>query len=141
MNAKTGDEKPRLLSGGNPQIPKGDGDGPVQQYIAAMPDWKHPIGKRIDELITRAIPNVQKAVRWNQPFYGTDGETWLISFRCFTNYVQIAFHRGASLDPVPPKASKHEEVRYLDIPDVEEMDEDQLLSWFTQSGKLEGERL
>lgn len=137
----TKDDKPRLLSGGNPQIPKGEGDGPVQRYIAAMPAWKSPLGKRIDELIAEAIPHVQKAVKWNQPFYGTDGETWLLSFRCFTHYVQIAFHRGASLDPVPPKASKHPEVRYLDIRENDELDENQLRSWFEQSGTLEGDKL
>lgn len=141
MNAQAGDDKPRLLSGGNPQIPKGDGDGPVQQYIAAMPEWKSRIGKRLDGLIEQAIPDVKKAVRWNQPFYGTDGETWLLSFRCFTKYVQIGFHRGGSLDPLPPKASKHDEVRYLDIHEADEIDEAQLLDWFTQSGKLDGVHL
>ncbi|MGO2113038.1 MAG: DUF1801 domain-containing protein [Pseudoclavibacter sp.] len=135
------DDAPKLLSGGNPQIPKGDGDAPVQAYIAAMPEWKSDLGRRIDDLIENAIPGVRKAVKWNQPFYGTDGETWLLSFRCFTKYVQIAFHRGASLDPVPPKQSKHPEVRYLDIREDDAIDEAQLRSWFAQSGELEGERL
>lgn len=137
----TESEKPKLLSGGNPQIPKGDGDAPVQAYIAAMPEWKHDIGKRLDELIDRAIPNVQKAVRWNQPFYGVDGETYQLSFRCFTKYVQIAFHRGSSLDPVPPKKSKHDEVRYLNITEDDTIDEDQLSSWFEQAGKLPGMKM
>lgn len=134
-------KKPKLLSGGNPQIPKGEGDGPVQQYIAAMPEWKREIGQRLDELISEVIPEVRKAVKWNQPFYGVDGETWLLSFRCFTNYVQIAFHKGSSLDPEPPKASKHPEVRYLDIHLDDEIDEDRLRSWFEQSSRLPGERL
>lgn len=131
-------DQPKLLSGGNPQIPKGDGDGPVQAYIEAMPDWKHPIGRRLDDLITDAIPQVRKAVRWNQPFYGVDEGTWLLSFRCFTRYVQIAFHRGTSLDPEPPKASKHDEVRYLDIHEDDEVDDKQLRAWFKQSAKLPG---
>src|SRR5262245_5439382 len=105
---------PKLLSGGNPQIPKGEGDGPVQDYIAAMPGWKSELGRELDALIVRAAPNVHKAVKWNQPFYGMD-DGWFVSFRCFTSYVQLAFFRGASLDPPPPKASKHPEVRYLDI--------------------------
>ena len=133
--------KPVLLSGGNPQIPKGDGDGPVQAYIAAMPEWKSDIGRTLDRLITESIPDVRKAVKWNQPFYGTDGETWLLSFRCFTKYVQIAFHRGTSLTPEPPKASKHPAVRYLDIRETDDLDEAQLRSWFEQSGKLAGEKL
>ena len=134
-------EQPRLLSGGNPQIPKGDGPGPVRDYIAAMPEWKQPIGQRIDALIEESIPDVRKAVKWNQPFYGTDGQTWLLSFRCFTHYVQIAFHRGSSLDPRPPKASKHPEVRYLDIRQDDEIDEAQLRAWFAQSSELPGAEL
>lgn len=140
MNDQANNEQPRLLSGGNPQISKGDGDEPVQKYIAAMPEWKQSRGVLIDRLIVEAIPDVQKAVRWNQPFYGLDGATWLLSFRCFTKYVQIAFFRGSSLDPVPPKAAKSEEVRYLDIYEHDDIDEQQLLSWFTQSSKLEGEK-
>ena len=136
-----GDEQPRLLSGGNPQIPKGDGDAPVQAYIAAMPEWKRPIGERLDALIVEAIPGVQKIVRWNQPFYGVDGETWQLSFRCFTHYVQVAFHQGAQLDPVPPKASKHGGVRYLDIRQDDDLDELPLRSWFEQAGKLPGVKL
>ncbi len=134
-------EAPRLLSGGNPQIPKGDGPGPVRDYIAAMPEWKRSIGERLDALIEAEIPGVQKMVRWNQPFYGVDGETWRLSFRCFTHYVQIAFHSGSSLQPEPPKASKHPEVRYLDIRVDDELDEAQLRSWFAQTAALPGTKL
>jgi hypothetical protein len=106
---------PKLLSGGNPQIPKGEGDERVQAYIAAMPGWKRSLGERLDGLIVRTVPDVHKAVKWNQPFYGHEGEGWFLAFRCYTNYVQLQFFRGTSLDPVPPKASKHDEVRYFDI--------------------------
>ncbi len=134
-------KEPRLLSGGNPQIPKGDGDGPVQDYIAAMPEWKHDIGRRLDDLIVKSLPDVRKAVKWNQPHYGTDGETWLVSFRCYTDYVQVQFLKGTSLTPVPPKASKHDEVRYLDIREEDEVDEDQIRSWIEQSGTLPGAKM
>lgn len=130
--AVVSDEKPKLLSGGNPQIPKGEGDAPVQAYIAAMPEWKSPLGRRIDELIVETIPDVAKSVRWNQPFYSLADE-WLLSFRCFTKYVQIAFHNGTALDPEPPKASKHDQVRYLDIYEDDGLDEPQLRSWFEQA--------
>ncbi|MGV0794662.1 DUF1801 domain-containing protein [Mycolicibacterium sp. XJ1819] len=132
--------RPKLLSGGNPQIPKGEGNGPVQDYIAAMPGWKHAVGKRLDQLIERAVPDVHKAVKWNQPFYGRD-DGWFVSFRCYTNYVQVAFFKGASLNPVPPKASKHPEVRYLDIREDDDLDEDQLRSWIEQAAKLPGEKV
>ena len=112
---KKDDPGVKLLSGGNPQIAKGEGDGPVQAYIAAMPEWKRDVGERLDTLVVRTVPKVHKAVKWNQPFYGHEGEGWFLAFRCYTNYVQLQFFRGTSLDPVPPKASKHEEVRYLDI--------------------------
>lgn len=137
----TDGETPKLLSGGNPQIPKGDGDGPVRAYIAAMPGWKRDVGRRLDRLIVDAIPGVRKGVRWNQPHYGTDGETWLLSFRCYTDYVQVQFLKGTSLDPVPPKSSKHEEVRYLDILEQDELDEGRLRSWFAQSAELPGVKL
>jgi hypothetical protein len=132
----------RLLAGGNPQIPKGEGDGPVRAYIAAMPGWKRPLGERLDALVARAVPGVRKAVRWNQPFYGAGGDDgWFLSFRCFTRYVQVAFFRGASLDPPPPKGSKHPEVRYLDIHEGEDLDEARLVSWIEQAARLPGERL
>lgn len=134
-------DAPTLLSGGNPQIPKGEGDGPVQDYIAAMPGWKRDVGKRLDALIERTVPDVHKAVKWNQPFYGHEDEGWFLSFRCYTNYVQVAFFKGASLDPVPPKASKHAEVRYLDIREDDDLDEDQLRSWIEQASKLPGEKM
>lgn len=130
-----------LLSGGNPQIPKGDGDEPVQAYIEAMPEWKRALGERIDELITAAVPDVYKKVRWNQPFYGVDEHTVFASFRCFTKYVQICFHNGASLDPEPPKSAKHPDARYLDIREEDDLDEDLLTSWFTQGSHLPGDEL
>ncbi|MGV0834610.1 DUF1801 domain-containing protein [Mycolicibacterium thermoresistibile] len=135
------DAGPKLLSGGNPQIPKGEGDGPVQAYIAAMPDWKRPLGERLDDLIVRTVPDVHKAVKWNQPFYGNRDDGWFMSFRCYTKYVQVQFFRGTSLDPEPPKASKHPEVRYLDIHEDDEVDEGQLTSWIEQAANLPGEKM
>jgi hypothetical protein len=132
---------PKLLSGGNPQIPKGEGNGPVQDYIAAMPGWKRHVGERLDDLIVRAVPEVHKAVKWNQPFYGHEGEGWFLAFRCYTEYVQLQFFRGTSLDPRPPKASKHAEVRYLDIREDDELDEGQLRSWIEQASNLPGETM
>ncbi|HZP10605.1 DUF1801 domain-containing protein [Methyloceanibacter sp.] len=133
--------KPTLLSGGNPQIPKGSGDGPVQAYIAAMPGWKRELGRRIDEIIVRSVPGVRKAVKWNSPFYGAgdEGQGWFLSFHCFTNYVKVAFFRGASLKPVPPGASKHKDVRYLDIYE-DKLDEAQFADWVKQASQLSGER-
>ena len=135
---KKDDGGPKLLSGGNPQIPKGEGNGPVRDYIAAMPGWKRTVGKRLDALVVDVVPDVHKAVKWNQPFYGHDGEGWFLSFRCYTHYVQVQFLRGRSLDPLPPKASKHDEVRYLDIHEDDQLDEDQLRSWIEQSSELPG---
>ncbi len=132
---------PKLLSGGNPQIPKGEGNGPVRDYIAAMPGWKRKLGNRLDELVVRTVGDVQKAVKWNQPFYGVEGDGWFLSFRCYDKYVQVQFLRGTSLDPVPPKASKHKEVRYLDIHEDDELDEKQLRSWIDQASKLPGEKM
>jgi hypothetical protein len=132
---------PKLLSGGNPQIPKGDGDEPVQAYIAAMPDWKRPLGQQLDRLVVRTVPRVHKAVKWNQPFYGNEGDGWFLAFRCYTKYVQVQFFRGSSLDPEPPKASKHPEVRYLDIHEDDDLDERQLRSWIEQASKLPGEHM
>lgn len=130
-----------LLSGGNPQIPKGYGDAPVQAYIAAMPGWKHDIGRRLDTLIARTVPDVRKAVKWNTPFYGVDGESWFVSYHCFTKYVKVAFLRGAALKPLPPGASKHEHVRYLDIREDDELDEAQFVDWVKQASQLPGERM
>jgi len=133
--------EPVLLSGGNPQIPKGYGDGPVQAYIAAMPGWKREIGRRLDELIVRTVPGVNKAVKWNSPFYGVRDQGWFLSLHCFTHYVKVAFFRGTSLRPVPPGESKHKEVRYLDIRQNDPMDEAQLVSWVKQASRLPGERM
>lgn len=132
---------PVLLSGGNPQIAKGYGDAPVQAYIAAMPGWKSDLGRRLDSLIERTVPGVQKAVKWNSPFYGLDGQGWFLSFHCFTKYVKVAFFRGASLSPVPPGASKQKDVRYMDIHEDDELDEDQLADWVKQASELPGERM
>lgn len=140
-DGKKSGTKPTLLSGGNPQIPKGEGNGPVRAYIAAMPDWKQPIGQWLDTLIVDVVPDVHKAVKWNQPFYGHEGDGWFLSFRCYTHYVQVAFYKGTSLNPAPPKASKHDEVRYLDIHRDEDLDEDQLRSWIEQASNLPGEKM
>src|SRR5688572_33366300 len=134
-------EKVVLLSGGNPQIAKADGDAPVQAYIAAMPGWKSDLGKRLDALIVRTVPDVRKAVKWNSPFYGVEGQGWFLSWHCFTKYVKVAFFRGASLRPVPPGASKQKEVRYLDIHEDDPIDEAQLAAWVKQASELPGERM
>jgi hypothetical protein len=132
--------KPTLLSGGNPQIAKADGDAPVQAYIAAMPGWKRDVGLRLDALIVRTVSGVRKAVRWNSPFYGIEGQGWFLSYHCFTNYVKVAFFRGTSLRPVPPGASKHKNVRYLDIHE-DQLDEAQFAAWVKQASQLPGERM
>ena len=135
--------KPLLLSGGNPQIAKADGDAAVQAYIAAMPGWKRDVGRRLDALIVRTVPGVRKAVKWNSPFYGVEGqgEGWFLSFHCFTKYVKVAFFRGASLRPVPPGESKQKDVRYLDIHEDDQLDEAQLAAWVKQASLLPGERM
>jgi hypothetical protein len=133
------DAKVVLLSGGNPQIAKGDGDAPVQAYIAAMPGWKRDIGKRLDALITRTVPGVRKAVKWNSPFYGK-GDGWFLSYHCFTKYVKLTWFRGTSLRPVPPGESKHKDVRYFDIHEGA-FDEAQFVAWVKQASKLPGERM
>ena len=130
--------KPRLLAGGNPQIAKADGDAPVQAYIAAMPGWKRDVGRRLDALVARTVPGVRKAVRWNSPMYGVEGQGWFLSFHVFTKYVKVTFFRGASLRPVPPGASKHDEVRYLDIREDAAIDEAQLESWIRQAAAVPG---
>ncbi len=127
-----------LLSGGNPQMTKADGDAPVQAYIAAMPGWKREVGKRLDALIVRKVPNVRKAVKWNSPFYGIESHGWFLSFHVFTHYVKVTFFAGASLKPVPPGASKHREVRYLDIREDDEIDEKQMASWLKQAAAMPG---
>jgi hypothetical protein len=132
------DKKPTLLSGGNPQIPKGDGDAPVQAYIAAMPGWKSEAGRRLDEIITRAVPNLQKAVKWNSPFYGVEGQGYFLSYHCFAKYIKLAFFQGASLHPIPPVASKDENTRYVHIHEGEEINETQMTDWIKQAAALPG---
>jgi hypothetical protein len=133
---------PVLLSGGNPQIAKGDGDAPVQAYIAAMPGWKCDVGRHLDALIARTVPGVRKAVKWNSPFYGAKNEAgWFLSFHCFTKYVKVTFFRGTLLRPLPPGESKHKEVRYFDINENAELDEVQFAAWVKQASQLPGERL
>ncbi|MET3839425.1 DUF1801 domain-containing protein [Bradyrhizobium sp. OAE829] len=139
--AKGSPAKPKLLSGGNPQIAKAYGDAPVQAYIAAMPGWKSDVGRRLDALVTRTFPGVYKAVKWNSPLYGIEGEGWFLGIHVFTRYVKVAFFRGTSLRPIPPGASKHKEVRYLDIHEDDELDEAQLKAWVKQASKLPGERM
>jgi hypothetical protein len=130
--------KAALLAGGNPQIAKADGDAPVRAYIAAMPGWKRDVGHRLDALIVRTVPNASKAVKWNSPFYGIEGQGWFLNFHCFTKYIKVAFFRGASLQPAPPGASKHKDVRYLDIHEGNELDEAQMATWMKQAAALPG---
>uniref|UniRef100_B0SXG6 YdhG-like domain-containing protein n=1 Tax=Caulobacter sp. (strain K31) TaxID=366602 RepID=B0SXG6_CAUSK len=133
--------KPALLSGGNPQIAKGEGDAPVQAYIAAMPGWKSDVGRRLDALIASAVPGVRKAVKWNSPFYGVEDRNWFLSFHCFTKHIKVAFFRGALLHPLPPGGSKQKDVRYLDIHEDAPFDEAQIADWVKQASQLPGERL
>jgi hypothetical protein len=133
--------EPVLLSGGNPQIPKGYGDEPVQAYIAAMPGWKRPLGQRLDALIVGTLPGVCKAVKWNSPFYGVEQGVWFLSLHCFTRYVKVAFFKGAALEPPPPGASKQKEVRYLDIHEHDTLDEAQFVAWVKQASALPGEKM
>jgi hypothetical protein len=131
----------KLLSGGNPQIAKGYGDAPVQTYIDAMPDWKGDVGRRLDAIIERTVPDVYKAVKWNTPFYGFEGEGWFVGFHCMTKYIKVAFFRGTSLRPVPPGESKQKDVRYLHIHEDGQFDEAQLTAWVKQASQLPLERM
>jgi hypothetical protein len=133
-----GAKQVKLLSGGNPQIAKADGDAPVRAYIAAMPGWKRGLGKRLDALIVRNVPNVRKAVKWNSPFYGIEDLGWFLSFHTFTHYVKVSFFRGASLRPVPPGPSKIKDTRYLDIREGDQLDVAQLATWVKQAAALPG---
>jgi hypothetical protein len=135
--------RPALLSGGNPQIAKADGDAPVQAYIAAMPGWKRNVGRRIDAIVARTVPRVRKAVKWNTPFYGAADEDngWFLGFHCLTKYVKVSFFRGVELDPLPPGASKQKHVRYLDIREDDTLDEAQFAAWVKQASRLPGEKL
>ncbi|HET6405510.1 MAG TPA: DUF1801 domain-containing protein [Candidatus Thermoplasmatota archaeon] len=128
---------PRLLSGGNPQIAKGDGDEPVQAYIAAMPGWKRALGERLDALIVRSVPHARKAVRYNSPFYGVAGQGWFASFHVFTRYVKVTFFDGASLRPLPPGAGKDPKARWIDLYEGE-LDEAQMEAWMRQASALPG---
>jgi len=131
-------KEPALLRGGNPRIAKGDGDAPVQAYIAAMPGWKRETGRRLDALITRAVPGVSKAVKWNSPFYGTPGLGWFLGLHVYTHYVKVAFFNGASLTPLPPGASTTKHTRYLDIREGDAIDEKQMARWVKQAATLPG---
>ncbi len=140
--AKAAKKEPVLLAGGNPQIAKGEGNAPVQAYIAAMPGWKRGVGRQLDAIISRTVPGVRKAVKWNSPFYGkADGEGWFLNFHCYAKYIKVAFFRGTSLRPIPPGASKHKAVRYLDIHDDDRFDEAQFAAWVKQASRLPGERM
>ena len=133
--------KPKLLSGGNPQVGKADGDTPVQAYIEAMPGWKRDVGRQLDALVVRTVPGVRKAMRWNTPFYGIEGRGWFLGFHCITKYVKVAFFKGASLRPVPPVESKQKDVRYFHIHQGEKIDEGLVASWISQASELPGEDL
>jgi hypothetical protein len=127
-----------LLSGGNPQIAKGDGDAPVQAYIDAMPGWKRDVGRRLDALVMDVVPHARKAVRWNSPFYGVDGSGWFLSYHCFTRYVKVTFLNGASLDPLPPEASKDPHTRYVHIHEDGVIDDERMVAWIRQASSLPG---
>ena len=130
--------KAKLLSGGNPQIAKAYGDAPVQAYIAAMPGWKSDVGRHLDTLIMRTVPGVHKAVKWNSPFYGIEGQGWFLGIHCFTKYIKLAFFRGSSLRPLPPGESKSQDTRYLDIHEDDQLDEELVASWIKQASELPG---
>jgi hypothetical protein len=136
-----GGDEPLLLSGGNPQIPKGDGDAPVQAYLDALPGWKRDVGKAIDAIVVETVPEVRKAVRWNSPFYGVTGDGWFLSFHCMTKYVKVTFFSGASLEPQPPVESKQKRVRYFHIPEDAQIDQGQFAEWVRQASALPGEPL
>ena len=133
-------KKPKLLSGGNPQIAKGYGEAPVKEYIAAMPGWKREIGAEIDAIVTRAVPGVKKAVKWNSPFYGKAENSWFLCFHVFARYVKVTFFQGASLKPPPEGKSKYPQVRYYDIHEGK-FDEAQFTAWIKQASKRPGERM
>ena len=136
MNDKSA--KPVLLSGGNPQIAKGYGDAPVQAYIAAMPGWKSDVGRRLDALIARTVPGVRKAVKWNSPFYGIEGQGWFLSFHCFTKHVKVTFFRGAALRPLPPVESRDKDTRHFHIREEDQLDEALVADWVGQASDLPG---
>jgi len=127
----------KLLSGGNPQVAKADGDAPVQAYIAAMPGWKRDVGRRLDALIVRNVPNVRKAVKWNSPFYGLEGQGWFLSFHVFARYVKVTFFQGTSLHPVPPGGTG-KDARWFDIHGDDQLDEAQISAWIKQAAAMPG---
>jgi hypothetical protein len=131
-----GTTKPAVLAGGNPRIAKADGDAPVRAYIAAMPGWKREIGRRLDSLIVRNVPNVRKAVRWNSPFYGIEGQGWFLGLHVFTHYVKATFFRGTSLRPVPPGGTG-KDARWIDIHE-DDLDEAQMATWVKQAAAMPG---
>lgn len=133
--------KPVLLSGDNPQIAKGHGDAPVQAWIDAIPGWKSPLARRLDALITQAVPGVRKAVKWNSPLYGMEDGHWFLGMHGFTRYVKVSFFNGAELDPPPPGPSKQKRVRYLDIREGDALDEGQFIDWVKQASRLPGEKM
>lgn len=132
--------KPELLSGGNPQIPKGYGDAPVRAYLAAIPGWKRDAAARVDALVERVVPGVQRAIKWNSPFYGLEKDIWFLSFHCFERYLKLTFFRGQSLDPIPPEPSKSGDTRYFHIHEGDDF-EDQLCDWIAQASRLPGEKM
>lgn len=136
-----GDAAPKLLSGSNPQIPKGDGPGPVEAWIAAAPAWKGEVGRRIDDLVSRAVPDARRAVRWNTPFYGVEGRGWFLAMHCFAKYVKVTFLNGGQLDPMPPVSSKQEGVRYAHVGEHDELDEAQWRAWIAQAAALPGDEV
>ena len=140
-NQQSDNGSPRLLSGGNPQIAKGYGDEPVQAYIAAMPGWKSDVGRRVDAIIARTVPDVRKAVKWNSPLYGMQDNVWFLGIHVYTTYIKVAFFRGAALKPVPPGTSKQKDVRYLDIREDDDFDEEQFANWVEQASRLPGEKM
>ncbi|MCC5947320.1 MAG: DUF1801 domain-containing protein [Nitriliruptoraceae bacterium] len=140
VSADTTSDGPKLLSGGNPQIPKGDGDAPVQAYIAAMPGWKSAAGQQLDELIARTVPDVERFMRWNSPFYGRPGQGWFISYHCFTRYIKVTFFDGVDLEPMPPVGSKDPTARFVHLHEDDEVATDQLADWIRQASQLPGWR-
>ena len=137
LTLKAVEKAPTLLSGGNPQIAKADGDAPVQVYINAMPGWKRDLGKRLDALIVKNAPRVRKAVKWNSPFYGTEGKGWFVSFHVFARYVKVTFFQGTSLRPVPA-GGKSKEARWIDIHEGEDLEKTHIAMWVKQAAALPG---
>lgn len=136
--ARRATAKPRLLAGDNPQIAKGDGDAPVQAYIKAIPGWKQDVARRLDSIVTRTVPELRKAVKWNSPFYGVEGKGWFLSLHCFTKYVRLGFFNGTSMRPMPPGASSIPNLRYLDIRENDVLDEAQCVKWIKQASRMPG---